>query len=173
VRRHDTECLNRFVGNELPAGTVAQILAVTPEHVRLAVLVGRWRTRGRTRKMPEAAAAEIDALDTYEWLPGRFSLLHTVDACVGDVHVEGAEIIGWDPTRNTYVTQYFGSDGPNSYEARLAEEDGALVWSMRSAADRFTGRFSDDGDTITGHWEQLDVEEKWQPWMDITLTRQR
>jgi hypothetical protein len=42
---------------------------------------------------------------------------------------------------------------------------------MRSSADRFAGRFSDDGNTITGHWEQLDDDKSWQPWMDVTLTR--
>jgi hypothetical protein len=142
-----------------------------PEHERLTALVGRWRTGGRTIATRNAPGATIDAVDTYDWLPGRFSLLHTLDARVGEEHVEGAEIIGWDPARQAYGTQYFGSDGPNAYEANLAEEEGVLVWSMRSATDRFTGRFSDDGNTITGHWERLDDEKNWQPWMEITLTR--
>jgi uncharacterized protein DUF1579 len=141
------------------------------EHKRLAALVGRWRTEGWTRETAEAPATRIAALDTYEWLPGRVGLLHTVDARVGDEHVEGAEIVGWDPARGAYVTQYFGSDGPNAYEASLAVADGALVWTMRSKQDRFTGRFSDDGNTLTGDWEQLDDEENWQPWMEVTLTR--
>jgi hypothetical protein len=141
-----------------------------PEHERLAALVGRWRTTGRTVERPGAPAVSIDAVDTYEWLPGRFAVLHLVDARVGGEHVEGAEIIGWDPARDAYVTQYFGSDGPNAYEATLGDEDGALVWTMRSATDRFTGSFSADGNVITGHWEQLD-EENWQPWMEVTLTR--
>jgi Protein of unknown function (DUF1579) len=140
-------------------------------HLRLESLVGRWRTNGWTRETAEGPAARIEATDTYEWLPGRFGLLHTVDARVGEEHVEGAEIIGWDPERDAYATQYFGSDGPSAYEARLTEEDGALVWSMRSSQDRFTGTFSKDGNTITGHWEQLG-DENWQPWMDVTLTRQ-
>jgi hypothetical protein len=117
-------------------------------------------------------AARIEATDTYEWLPGRAALLHIVDAQVGEEHVDGAEIIGWDPGRDAYVTQYFGSDGPSAYEANLADMDSALVWTMRSDADRFTGTFSEDGNTITGHWEQLDDEGNWQPWMDITLTRE-
>jgi hypothetical protein len=141
------------------------------EQERLEALVGRWRTEGWTRETAEVPAARIEAVDTYEWLPGRFALLHSVDARVGEKRVEGAEIIGWDPARGAYLTQYFGSDGPNAYEASLAEEDGALVWRMRSPADRFTGTFSDDGNTITGHWEQLDSEENWQPWMEVTLTR--
>lgn len=42
---------------------------------------------------------------------------------------------------------------------------------MRSNANRFTGTFSDDGNSITGHWELLEGSG-WRPWMDITLTRQ-
>jgi hypothetical protein len=126
--------------------------APSAEHERLAVLVGSWRTGGWTREAPGAPAARIDATDSYEWLPGRFALLHRVDARVGDQKVEGAEIIGYDPARGSYVTQYFGSDGP-------------------SESNRFTGTFSADGHTITGHWERLQGLT-WLPWMDITLTRQ-
>jgi hypothetical protein len=141
------------------------------EDTRLAVLVGRWLTRGQTRGGANAPAVLIEAVDTYEWLPGRFALLHSVDARVGDEHVVGAELVGWDPVRDEYVTQYFGSDGPNAYEASLGEFGGVLVWTMQSARDRFKGTFSDDGNTITGRWEQLDEDENWQPSMEVTLTR--
>jgi Protein of unknown function (DUF1579) len=141
------------------------------ERKRLEALVGRWQTEGWTRETADAPAARIEAVDTYEWLPGQFALLHTVDARVGKEQVEGAEIIGWDPARSAYISQYFGSDGPNAYEASLTEEEGSLVWSMRSREDRFTGRFSDDGNVITGRWEQLDDDQSWRPWMEITLTR--
>jgi hypothetical protein len=134
---------------------------------RLDALVGRWRTEGLT-----AAGDRIDAVDTYERLPGG-ALLHLVDARVGDQKVEGAEIIGYDPARGSYLTRYFGTDGPNAYEASLTEEGGVLVCTMRSERDRFTGTFSLDRRVITGHWEALDDASTWQPWMDITLTRER
>jgi hypothetical protein len=137
------------------------------EHERLAVLVGTWRTEGSTIE----PAVLIRATDAYEWLPGGFGLLHTVDARVGDERVEGAEIIGWDPARGAYTTLYFGSDGPNAYQATLTDEGGALVWRMQSASDRFTGAFGPDGDTITGRWERLEAGGTWAPWMEITLTR--
>jgi len=143
-----------------------------PEHERLSVLIGVWRTEGWTREAPGAPSARIDAIDTYEWLPGGFALLHRVDARVGDERVEGAEIIGYDPERGTYVTQYFGSDGPNAYEVSLDDRDSSLVWTMRSRTDRFTGKFDQGGETITGHWEQLESGSSWRPWMDVTLTRQ-
>jgi hypothetical protein len=134
--------------------------------------VGRWRTQGWTKPTGENPPARIDAKDTYEWLPGGFALLHRVEARVGEERVEGAEMIGWDPVRSAYITQYFGSDGQNAYHATLIEEEGALVWTMRSQTDRFAGRFTSDGNTINGHWERLDEHENWQAWMDITLTRQ-
>jgi hypothetical protein len=43
---------------------------------------------------------------------------------------------------------------------------------MRGEATRFAGRFSADGNTITGHWELRDDGSRWRPWMDITLTKQ-
>ena len=141
------------------------------EHERLAVLIGRWKTQGWTREAPGAPRARIDAVDTYDRLPGG-ALLHRVDARVGEEKVEGAEIIGYDPARQMFVTQYFGSDGPSSYEASLSEEAGALIWTMRSNADRFTGSFNDERDTITGQWESRDDDTSWRPWMDITLTKQ-
>jgi hypothetical protein len=135
-------------------------------------LVGRWHTEGWTREDAGSAPERIDAFDTYEWLPGGASLLHLVDATVGETKVEGAEIIGYDPDRGHYVTLYFGTDGPTTYEADFTTADGAIVWEMRSAGSRFRGSFDADGGLITGHWELLAVGSEWRPWMDITLTKQ-
>jgi Protein of unknown function (DUF1579) len=138
---------------------------------RLDALIGRWKTQGWTTEAPGVPADRIDAVDTYERLPGG-ALLHLVDAQVGDQKVEGAEIIGYGPAPAGYVTQYFGSDGASAYEASLVEDDGALVWTMRSEKDRFTGTFNDERNMTTGHWDALDDDSNWRPWMDITLTRE-
>jgi hypothetical protein len=145
---------------------------VRHEHERLEALVGRWKTQGWAREPNGAPPSRIDAVDTYEWLPGGFALLHCVHARIGGRKLEGAEIIGYDPARGTYVSQYFGTDGPGAYEASLREAYGGLVWSMRSETEQFTGMFSDDGDRIEGHWELLDDDAGWRPWMDVTLTKE-
>jgi hypothetical protein len=94
---------------------------------RLEALIGRWKTQGWTAVPSGVAAERIDAVDTYERLPGE-ALLHLVDA---------------------------------------------KVWTRASDKDRFTGTFNDEHDIITGHWEGLDDVSTWQPWMDITVTRER
>jgi Protein of unknown function (DUF1579) len=114
----------------------------------LGVLLGRWRTRGSTIEGPTGPTARIDALDTYEWLPGRHALLHRVDARVGNRKIEGAEIIGYDPARRAYRSQYFGSEGPTAYDATLGDEDNGLLWRMWSDGTRFTGTFVDNMDAI-------------------------
>ena len=114
--------------------------ASSPEHKRLEALIGRWKTDGSTREMP-GAPVTIDAVDAYEWLPGGFALLHTVDAKMGEEKVEGAEIIGFDPERGAYSTLYFGSDGATEYEADLTRGTDGLTWRMRSKDDPVHRRF--------------------------------
>jgi catechol 2,3-dioxygenase-like lactoylglutathione lyase family enzyme len=150
----------------------AEMEASVEEHERLAALIGRWKTEGSTREAPGAPAAEIEAVDTYEWLPGGFGLLHVVDAKVGDQRVEGAEIIGYDADRSAYITLYVGSEGSTAYQASLTQESEGLTWRMRSKTTRFRGVFNEDGDVIDGRWELLSEGGDWQPWMDITLTKQ-
>jgi hypothetical protein len=86
--------------------------------------------------------------------------------------IDGAEIIGYDPEREGYASQYFGSEGPTAYENRLTEQDGATVWEMQSEMTRFRGVFSEDGGIIDGHWQLLGGDAGWRPWMNITLTKQ-
>jgi Protein of unknown function (DUF1579) len=140
---------------------------------RLQMLVGTWKTEGWTGATEGVPAERIDAIDTYEWLVDGVALLHRVNARVGDLKVDGAEIIGYDPERGRYLTRYFGSDGPTAYEADLDEERDRSVWTMRSPDTRFSGEFSDDGDVITGRWERLSDDSTWTDRMDITLTKQR
>jgi hypothetical protein len=90
---------------------------------------------------------------------------------VRDQRAEGVEIIGYDHDRQTYLTQYFGSDGPASCKASFGEVGGAVTWTMRRQDDRFTDTFSHDGNSISGHWERRESAGR-RAWMDITLTRQ-
>ncbi|MFS8500077.1 MAG: hypothetical protein FWJ70_17970, partial [Micromonosporaceae bacterium] len=54
----------------------------------------------------DAPSAVIDGTDEYVWLPGG-SLLHTVDARVGEQAVTGAEIIGYDAQVCTSVQRLY------------------------------------------------------------------
>ena len=142
------------------------------ESERLAVLIGRWKTDGWTVAAEGEEAIRVDAHDTYEWLPARSGLLHTVNARMGSERVEGAELIGWDPVLGAFSTLYFGTDGLSRYQARLLECGPDLEWTMASEHDRFLGCFSADRGEIEGFWERLDPDSgDWVRWMDLVLTK--
>lgn len=138
-----------------------------PEHARLEAFVGRWSTRGQVLPDASGAAAEIVGTDTYEWMPGRFFLLHRVDVRIGGESVEALEVIGWDAERGTYFMRSFDSQG-NTGTMRASVRGG--TWTFEGDTERFTGAFADGGATIAGRWERREGAE-WVPWMDVRLTR--
>lgn len=155
------------------AGSTASALAEQaagpgPEMRRLEAFAGRWTTEGEIRGTADAPAVRFTAVDTYEWMPGGFFLLHHVDARMGGGELKALEVIGYDAATGTYPMRSFDSLG-NTGTHQASVRDG--VWTFQGDAERFTGRFSADGGTITGLWERSDDGATWVPWMDVTLTR--
>jgi hypothetical protein len=111
-------------------------------HKRLDALIGRWNTEGRTTEASGVPAERIEAVETYERLPGG-ALLHFVDATVGDRRVEGAEIIGFDPHAGATSRSISATTGPTR---------------TRPVSSRTTGR---ERNVITGHGDALDDDSNW------------
>jgi hypothetical protein len=91
---------------------------------------------------------------------------------------DGLAIVGFDPRTGTYIQHYFDSRGV----ARLyTMEFEAGVWTLfRGSEDfsphdfsqRYTGRFSDDGQVIEGRWEiSHDTGSTWETDFDLSYRR--
>lgn len=130
---------------------------------RLEPFIGEWSLPGGGRTV-------------FEWLPGgQFAIQRweVPDPAVPD----GIAIIGFDPSRGTYLQHYFDSRGvARVYE--MGFSDG--VWTLRrESADfspldfsqRFTGTFNDDGKTIAGRWESSGDGSSWEHDFDLTYTK--
>jgi Protein of unknown function (DUF1579) len=139
-----------------------------PEYERLNVFVGRWITEGHTVPGGAGPALKITSSDVYEWAPGGFFILHTAYGRIGDGAGGGIEIIGYDPDRKSYRTQFFDSQG-NTVSEELSFRDGLWHWS--GARVRCTGVFSEEGRVLTAHHERSDDGVTWTPSMEVTLTR--
>jgi Protein of unknown function (DUF1579) len=140
-----------------------------PEHKRLDAFVGTWKTEGEIRASPSGSAVMIHATDTYEWLPGRFFLIHRWDAHMPDGNTKGIEIIGYDASSKTYPMHSFDSEGNFGIMRASVKGD---IWSFAGESLRFKGGFRDGGNTFAGIWEQRSRDGlKWVPWMDIRLRK--
>jgi hypothetical protein len=139
-----------------------------PEHELLNSLIGMWMTVGQTIPSGGEPALDIHASDVYEWVAGRFFVVHTAYGRIGDTGVGGIELIGYDRETTSFRTHFFDSQG-NITNQDLTFEDGTWTWSGAHA--RATGCLSDDGQTMPTLHEWSDDGVNWRPSMDVTLRK--
>jgi hypothetical protein len=141
-----------------------------PETRRLQVLVGRWRSEGRTVPGPSEPAMTIRGTDAYEWLAGGFFLVHRVDVQVGGERVEVLELIGpYDPHDRSFPMRSFDNQGNYATMTARVRDDG--VWTFTGASERAALSVGEDGTTMTARWERSDDGTSWRHWMDMRFTR--
>ncbi len=112
----------------------------------------------------------------FEWMTGEQFLIQRWEVPVPEAP-DGLAIVGFDAGRGTLLQHYFDSRGiARVYTMSL--EDG--IWTLRrdtpdfsplEFAQRFTGRFSDDGATIVGRWEIAHDGSTWEHDFDLTYLR--
>jgi hypothetical protein len=155
--------------------TSATRSAPGPEQKTMGAFLGRWHTTGKVAATASDPAAEVDSIDTYEWYPGEFFLVHHADGRVGGSPIKSIEIMGYDPERQCYFAPFFDSTGGfGTEEIRL--KDNTWTWRgsnvMGVKEHRCIAVVSDDGQTIKARHEKSDDGQSWVLWMDVTLRKQ-
>src|SRR5690606_32631994 len=124
----------------------------------LEKFVGTWATEGTIPASDTTAEINISGTDTYEWLPGKFFLMHKVDVTMGNDRNETLEIIGFDSKKQVYTMQHYDHKG-NSGVMTAYYKDG--VWSFLGEHLRFTGGFKNHDNEFSGIWEQKFDGKNW------------
>jgi hypothetical protein len=139
-----------------------------PALERLSPLVGEWTVEGSHSFYP---SLELGGRAAFEWLEGGGFLIQrsTIE------HPEfpnAVSIIGRDAEADGYSMHYFDSRGVHRIYA-MSLSDG--VWKLwrdgHPFPQRFTGTFSDDGNTIAGRWEKADESSNWETDFDLTYRK--
>jgi hypothetical protein len=141
----------------------------------MEALLGEWSIEV---SLPGAPEGDIGARVTFEWLPGEKFLLQRWQIPVPEAP-DGLAVIGYDEGRGTLLQHYFDSRGvARVYEMTLADGVWTLTrerpdFSPFDFAQRYEGRFTDDGGAIEGHWDIRHEGEDWRKDFDITYRRLR
>jgi hypothetical protein len=109
----------------------------------------------------------------FEWLDGGHFLLQRWHI-EPSIFPSGIAVIGADGPAGTLAQHYYDSRGVSrTYGVTL--EDGVLTIARDDPdfAQRFVGRFDDDGATIAGAWERCDDGQHWQHDFALTYARKR
>ena len=118
-----------------------------PDLEPLDRLVGTWRVSGGAK-----------GTVTYEWMEGGFFLLQHVDLEHDGRRIKGIEIIGHErpfgaPPSEDIKSRYYDSMGETLDYVYELEGDTLTIWGGEKGSPAYyRGRFSDDGNTVTGDW---------------------
>jgi hypothetical protein len=149
----------------------------------LEALVAEWKMEAGA---PDGPPWPGEARVTFEWLEGRKFLIQRWSIDLPEAP-NGIAIIGLRDAPASaeavaeavadsgapYRQHYFDSRGVHRiYEMTLSDGEWKL-WrdSLDPFAQRFTGRFSDDGKTITGAWELAEDGSTWKTDFAMTYTK--
>lgn len=123
---------------------------------------------GETIPADGAPSLRIQASDIYEWVAGRFFVVHTAYGRIGDADVGGIELIGYDAEP--------GGSVPAS-STRRATSPGR-IWRFMTVRGRGgasthapPGVLSDDGRAMPTLHEWSDDGVNWRPSMNVTLRK--
>jgi hypothetical protein len=147
-------------------------VAMDDPRMRLARFTGEWTMHAAFPGAPPVTGGRV----VFEWMTGERFLIQRWEVPVPEAP-DGLAIIGFDESSGTFRQHYFDSRGiARVYQMGL--EDG--LWTLRREApdfspldfaQRFTGRFSDDGKTIVGRWEIAHDGSTWEHDFDLTYVR--
>ena len=140
----------------------------TAARERLETLVGEWTMEARPPGGPPWPGG---ARVSFEWFEGAPLLIHRWEVEMPEAP-DGVAVIGCDGRNGRFFELYTDErDVQRIYEMSL--EDG--VWKLwregAPFAQRFTGTFSEDGNTIDARWEIREAGGEWRIDFEVTYRR--
>jgi hypothetical protein len=144
-------------------------------HQLLDMFVGEWQATGQSwgegqrQGDPNASAVAWTSTESYEWLPGRFFLLHRWDAMVGERVFRGTEILGHDNGLGGYFSRCFDDAGSHPEYGAYVDEN---IWTFTGRWTRAKVTFTEAGNRMRCYWEWRN-EHDWLPLHDRVATRVR
>jgi hypothetical protein len=141
---------------------------------RLSAFIGNWSVEA---SLPDGPPMDLRGRQEFEFMPGGGFLVQRWEVPHPAPNPHGIALIGFDVDRSIYMQHYFDCRGiARVYQMSFA--DG--VWKLwRDSADfspldfaqRFTGRFTEDGQTISGRWEKSLDGSGWQHDLDLSYRK--
>lgn len=142
----------------------------TAEHMlhELESLVGEWTMEAR---WPDGTPWPGGGLVTFEWLPSRAHLLQRGTVELPEAP-DNVSVIGCDAANGTYTQLYSDERGVcRIYEMSIGDGEWRLWREGEPFSQRFTGTFSEDGNTITGRWEIAEDGRTFATDFDVVYRR--
>ena len=122
-----------------------------PALKRLDRLVGTWSMEGH---LVDSDENNIKGEVIFRWLPGEFFLENNTRLDFMGTEVHALELIRYDPATNTFPSTVYSNFSPTPlpYEWGIGDATLTISVSYGDLDARFTGTFSEDGQSFEGGW---------------------
>lgn len=135
---------------------------------RLEPLVGEWTLEAR---WPSGESWPGGGRVTFGWHPSGAHLIERGTADLPEAP-DNISIIGCDAANGTYFQLYSDERGVcRVYQMSIGNGEWKLWRAGEPFSQRFTGTISDDGNTITGHWEIAEDFTNYTTDFDVVYRR--
>jgi hypothetical protein len=136
---------------------------------RLERLVGKWNAEVL---FPSFSPTPMHTVAIFEWVEDRSFLAWRADA-PSDIFPSAVFLIGADDSIDRYTALYSDSRGVSRiYDMSLSDDGVWKLWRNDPGfSQRFTGRFSEDGNIIAAAWETSQDDSTWKLDFNVTYTR--
>ena len=138
-------------------------MQTNPKLENLQRLVGKWNVE---LAFPSDPSSKIQGQATFDWLEGGAYVVEHLNTSTW--------IMGPDDSTETYYVLYHDERGVSRiYQMSLSENVWKLWRNAPGFPQRFEGKFSEEGDTITAHWEKSFGGSTWEHDFDLMYWRAR
>lgn len=134
----------------------------------LNILVGKWKTVGRHPMLPGVI---LEGYTTFKWIEkGAFLLMYN--------HIDhkdfpdGIAIFGSDDSEKEFSMIYFDERTVSRKYTSTFKKNTWKWWrNDKKFSQRFTGKISNNGDTIISKGEMSQNGKAWEKDLELTYTR--
>jgi len=139
----------------------------------LDVFVGDWAMELSNASFLPSSSDTVRGQVSFEWLEGgAFLVLYMGNKPPGTP--DALWLISRDESTPNYVVLYYDTRKVSRvYEMSFSNSAWKMWRNSQSFSQRFEGKFSDDGNTITAHWQKSSNDSIWEHDFDVTYTRVR
>ena len=137
----------------------------------LEILIGTWDMELSNASFLPRSSDRVKGHVAFEWVEdGAFLMMY-----MGNKPPDTPDamwLISRDEAAPNYTMLYYDARKVSRvYEMSYADDTWKIWRNSPGFSQRFAGKFSDNGDIITAHWEKSSDGSTWEHDFDVTYTR--
>ncbi len=142
-----------------------------PALQELEILVGDWKMELANASFLPSSSETVTGHASVEWLEeGAFLVMYMGSRPLGTP--DAIWLISRDASTPNYVVLYYDNRKVSRvYEMSFLDGTWKMWRNSPDFSQRFEGKVSDDGNTITAHWEKSSNGSTWEHDFDVTYRK--